>query len=348
MLRKLLNGLRWLLWPLSFVYKLITHLRNYGYDSGLKKVYQSSIYTISVGNLTIGGTGKTPHIEYLVRLLGKQYILAILSRGYGRKTRGFGQANHFSTAADIGDESLQLYQKFGETIPIFVCEKRAVGLQAIEKTDSKSQIVLLDDAFQHRAILPRLNLLLTDYGRLFYQDEVLPMGLLRESKQGAKRAHAVIVTKCPTHLSPATKAIIRNEIANFTMPQIPVFFSSFEYSLPIPYFSTLPKFDFKTSYWLVSGIAQPRTFETAAAKYFNVKGHTVMGDHYFFTEEEVRKWIEIATHTSILTTEKDYVKIKPILQKMEKTSSSFYYWPIEVRFDNEGFDTFILSSFVVG
>ncbi|MEZ4901493.1 MAG: tetraacyldisaccharide 4'-kinase [Spirosomataceae bacterium] len=211
MLRNLSNGIRYLLWPLSVIYRLLTQLRNFLYGKNLLSSYQSSIFTISIGNLTVGGTGKTPHIEYLIRLLNRQYQLATLSRGYGRKTKGFRQATSISTAFDIGDEPLQIYQKFGDSIPYFCVREASYWVTKNRKNREKPQVVLLDDAFQHRAVVPHFQVLLTDYGRLFYQDKVLPLGLLRESKQGAKRADVVIVTKCPMHLNSTTKALIRQK-----------------------------------------------------------------------------------------------------------------------------------------
>ncbi len=344
MLRKLSNGIGWVLWPFSLLYGLVTSLRNCLFDEGFKKIYQSSIYTINVGNLTAGGTGKTPHIEYLVHLLNSRYRLAILSRGYGRETQGFKQANQQSTAAQVGDEPLQLFQKFGETVAVYVCEKRAEGLQKIELQRFSPQIVLLDDAFQHRAITPHLNLLLTDYDRLFYRDYLLPRGLLRESKQGAKRAQAIIVTKCPTKLKKEDKVLIIKNINNYIRPQTPIFFSTFDYGLPVPYFESLPDLKPNSTCWLVSGIAQPLTFEHAATGFFAPKGHSAMGDHHTFSEEEVKKWAKISASTPILTTEKDWVKIKPILERMSLENSPFYYWPIRVKFDTSDFDDFILNE----
>lgn len=343
MLRKLSNGMKWILWPFGLLYGLITDIRNYLYDKGLKKIYQSSVYTINIGNLTVGGTGKTPHIEYLVRLLNSRFKLAVLSRGYGRKTKGFGQAGNDSTANEIGDEPLQLYGKFRGEIPVYVCEKRAEGLQKIEVTAPDTQLILLDDAFQHRAILPGLNLLLTDYGRLFYNDHLLPTGLLRESKQGAKRAQAIIVTKCP-ELTKEDKLQITAKIRRYSRPETPVFFSAFEYASPVPYFDLSPDLQYNSTCWLVSGIAQPRTFEQAASHFFTLKGHSAMNDHHVFTEEEVRKWVKMAEEYPVLTTEKDWVKIKPILQKLAFTNSPFYYWPIRVKFDTNDFDDFILNE----
>jgi tetraacyldisaccharide 4'-kinase len=343
MLIKLLNGMKRLLWPFSLLYGLITSLRNVIYDKGLKKTYRPSIYTVNIGNLTIGGTGKTPHIEYLVRLLNSHFKLAILSRGYGRKPKGFGQAGKNSTANEIGDEPLQLYGKFRGQVPVYVCEKRADGLQKIESKTLDTQLILLDDAFQHRAILPALNLLLTDHGRLFYNDHLLPMGLLRESKQGAKRAQAVVVTKCP-ELNKEEKLQIIKEINRYTEPNTPIFFSTFEYGLPIPYFDSGRRLEYNSPCWLVSGIAQPRTFEQAASRFFTLKGHSAMEDHHAYTEEEVQKWVKISEECPILTTEKDWVKIKPILQKMSFVNSRFYYWPIQVKFDTNDFDDFILNE----
>jgi tetraacyldisaccharide 4'-kinase len=344
MLRILSNGLRWGLWPISLLYGIITSLRNYVYNTGFKKTYQSAIYTINVGNLTVGGTGKTPHIEYLVNLLRSRYQLATLSRGYGRKSKGFKEADLHATAADIGDEPLQLYQKFGRSVPVFVCEKRAIGLQTIEKIAPAPQIILLDDAFQHRAITPHLNLLLTDYGRLFYKDNLLPTGLLRESRQGAKRAQAVIVSKCPTQLNNEIKHLITKNIRHYTHPTTPVFFSTFAYASPLHYFESLPELEENSTCWLVSGIAQPSTFEQAAKVLFSVAGHSAMGDHHNFTEKEVKEWSRISENYPILTTEKDWVKIKPMLEQMSLHSSRFYYWPIEVKFDSNDFDAFILNE----
>jgi tetraacyldisaccharide 4'-kinase len=344
MLRKLSNGFKWVLWPLSLLYGLITGLRNFIYDVGLKKVYQPAVFTINIGNLTAGGTGKTPHIEYLVRLLRSHYTLATLSRGYGRKTKGFRQANNQSTAAAIGDEPLQLYRKFGGDTLVYVCERRAAGLQIIEKGLPNPQIVLLDDAFQHRAVTPHLNLLLTDYGRLFYADRLLPLGLLRESKQGAERAQAVIVTKCPVQLSASDKIRITQKIHACTQAQTPVFFSIFEYSSPVPYFDSLPALTPHSACRLVSGIAQPLTFERAASDFFTVSNHLAFGDHHDFTKEEIRKIAASSENVPVLTTEKDWVKIKPILEQLSMENSRFYYWPILVTFRNSDFDDFILNA----
>ena len=344
MLRILPSGLRWLTWPFSLLYQFITSVRNAIFDAGFRSIYQSTIYTISIGNLTIGGTGKTPHIEYLLRLLANRYTLATLSRGYGRKSKGFLQAKTTSSASDIGDEPLQIFKKFGTNVPVFVAEKRAEGLQKIAQLSPCPQLVLLDDAYQHRAVKPHLSLLLTDYGRLFYQDYVLPLGLLRESRQGAKRAQGVIVTKCPPTLTPHDREQIEKKIQQYTLAHTPIFFSYFEYGSPVPYFGTQKPLSTDATLWLVSGIAQPKLFEEAARNEFKVAGHSAVGDHHDFTKEEVKKWVKLSDNHPILTTEKDWVKLKPLLEELDLAHSRFYYWPVQVAFFDERFDSFLLSE----
>ncbi|WP_428658580.1 tetraacyldisaccharide 4'-kinase [Runella sp.] len=344
MLRKLSNVLRWSLWPLSILYGIVTYIRNYLYNNGLKKIYQSDIYIINIGNLTVGGTGKTPHIEYLQQLLSLNWKIAILSRGYGRKTKGYREVGPHSIAEEVGDEPLQFYKKFGHQTPVIVCEKRVEGVRRIEKEKPNTQLILLDDAFQHRAVGPHLNLLLTDFGRLFYNDYVLPMGLLREFRNGAKRANAVIVSKCPGRLSEAEKIEIISQIRCYTLPHTPVFFSTFTYGTSLPYFENIPLLTVGQEVYLVSGIAQPKLFEGAASTVFKVMGHSALGDHHNFDEEQVRSFVRLSNQYPVLTTEKDWVKLRPLLEKLSFTEARFFYWPIQVAFDVPTFDQFILNE----
>lgn len=344
MLRKLSNVLRWILWPLSILYGIVTYIRNYLYNNDLKKIYQSGIYTVNIGNLTVGGTGKTPHIEYLQQLLSPNWKIAILSRGYGRKTKGYREVGPHSVAQEVGDEPLQFYKKFGNQTPVIVCEKRANALQRIEREKPGTQLILLDDAFQHRAVHPHLNLLLTDFERLFYNDYVLPVGLLREFRNGAKRAHAVIVSKCPTRLSESEKKKITSQIRHYTLPHTPVFFSAITYGTPLPYFENSSFLTEGQEVYLVSGIAQPKLFEAAASKVFKVMGHSALGDHHHFEEEQIRSFARTSDRYPILTTEKDWVKLRPLLEKLSFTGTRFFYWPIQVAFDTPTFDQFILNE----
>lgn len=348
MLGNLSNGLKWLLWPFSAIYQFITWLRNYLYDHHLFKNYASPIFTISVGNLTVGGTGKTPHLEYLLRLLDKKAKLATLSRGYGRQTKGFRVATLLSMASEIGDEPLQFYRKFGQTVPVVVCEKRAEGLQRIEKNYPETQLVLLDDAFQHRAVQARLHILLTDYNRPFYEDFVLPMGRLREWRGGAKRADAVVVSKCPHHLFEREKEQICAKILPYIQSQTPIFFSVIRYGTPQPYFSNQPVWNPALPCLTLSGIAQPLVFQAAAQAQFSVVGNLIYADHHRYKTTDLTVILNKARNRPLLTTEKDWVKLLPLLaETKQENSSSFYYWPIEVTFlpsPNGSFDEWLLAK----
>lgn len=348
MLRKLSNGLKWLVWPFSAVYQLITWFRNYLYDHHLFKNYVSPIFTINVGNLTVGGTGKTPHIEYLLRLLAGKMELATLSRGYGRQTKGFRAATPLSTAAEIGDEPLQFYQKFGQDVPVVVCEKRAIGLQRIEQKYPKTQLVLLDDAFQHRAVRPHLNILLTDYHRPFYEDFSLPLGRLREGRAGAKRADVVVVSKCPNTLFEREREQIYQEIKPYVQADTPIFFSTIHYATPQPYFSTQPAWTPTLPCLTLSGIAQPLVFQAAAEAQFEVIENLVYADHHCYTTRDLTTILRKAKNRPLLTTEKDWVKLRPLLAKTKQENAPcFYFWPIEIAFvpsQSGSFDKWLLGK----
>ncbi len=336
MLRKLSNGL---LFPFSLVYGFIIIVRNWLYDKGIYSVFQSPITTINVGNLTVGGTGKSPHVEYLINLLKKNYTIAILSRGYGRKTSGFLKAKDNVTAETIGDEPLQFFQKFKPEVDVFVCEKRAIGLQEIEKENPNISLIVLDDAFQHRAIKPKINILLTDYNRLFYNDLLLPSGRLREPKYGAKRADAIVVSKCPDEMLETNKSAIEAQIQRFSNSDCPIFFSTFQYGLPQPYFKTQPPFNVQNPCVLLSGIAQPQHFEKAAKQKYKIDKHLIFKDHHSFSIQDLP-----LTNYQILTTEKDFVKILPLLNSSQ---NNFYFWPIEVHFlenKTQNFDKWLLNT----
>ncbi len=331
--------LKYLLWPFSLAYGGIIIVRNWLYDNGFFKVFESKITTINIGNLTAGGTGKTPHVEYLIKLLNQTHQLATLSRGYGRKTTGFVQANINSDADEIGDESLQIFWKFGKNVKVFVCEKRATGLQKTEVNNPAINLIILDDAFQHRAIKPKINILITDYNRLFTNDLMLPTGLLREPKSGAKRADAIIVSKCSKNILESEKENIKQQIYRYSKPNCPVFFSAFQYEFPQPYFQNQPKFDVKKLTILLSGIAQPQHFEAAARHQFDIDNYLIFKDHHSFSEQDLPK-----TNYQILTTEKDLVKIKPLLNSEQ---INFYFWPIEVHFlegNTQKFDDWLVTQ----
>ena len=209
-----MNLLRKLLFPFAILYGFITFLRNYLYDKGFLKSYSFNIPVIAVGNLSVGGTGKTPQIEYLIRLLSPNYKVATLSRGYKRKSEGFVLADANATAEIIGDEPFQYYKKF-PTIKVAVAADRKNGIEQLLNQKEKPEIILLDDAFQHRKVKAGFYILLTSYGDLFSDDFILPTGNLRESRSGAKRADVIIVTKCPKDISDAEQERIRQKLMRF-------------------------------------------------------------------------------------------------------------------------------------
>jgi tetraacyldisaccharide 4'-kinase len=288
-------------------------------------------HTISVGNLTVGGTGKTPMIEYLARLLLTTQAIATLSRGYGRKTTGFRLADRRTdTAETIGDEPLQILRKFGNTVTVCVGEKRADALQKLHLLRPDITTVLLDDAFQHRAVQPHLNLLLCDYNRPFYADYPFPAGLLREGRMGANRADAVIVTKCPDKLSIAEQAEIRQKIGEYTRPETPVFFAGLYYDAPVSFgvgALLLPD----QPVVLVSGLANADPLERYVQERFTLLSHHRFADHYAYTRVDVDRLLaQLPAQATALTTEKDWVKLDTLLTDVEK--QRWVYLPITVRF----------------
>ena len=218
--------LRFLLFPFALIYWCATALRNFLYSKGIYKSSEFDLPIISVGNLSAGGTGKTPHVEYLIRLLSTNFNVATLSRGYGRKKAGFQQANLNSTSKDIGDEPLQFFSKFQPKVHVFVDAKRVDGVIQAIREEPEIDLFLLDDAFQHRAIKPGHSILLTDYSSPFYNDYILPIGMLREQKSQYKRANTIIVSKCPETLTLNEKQEITNKInplPSQTVPQLYIF-----------------------------------------------------------------------------------------------------------------------------
>ena len=341
--------MQFLLLPFSWLYGLVTDCRNYLYDSEIWETTSFSKPVINVGNLTVGGTGKSPHVEYLIRLLKDKYQVATLSRGYGRKSKGFIHADANANAKNIGDEPLQFYQKFKHEISVNVGENRVEALQKIFAQNPKNDVVILDDAFQHRPVKPSLNLLLVDYSRPIDKDYPFPAGRLRERRHGAKRADAVIVTKCPD-LPIDERTQLKLRLSNYLENNIPIFFTKILYGKPQNCRSEIKNGDFK-KVLLLSGIANPKPFEEYAKATFEVIEHLIYKDHHDFSEKDLE---EIAAKilddsTAILMTEKDMVKFKPFLNHALLANIPLYYLPIEIGFLEEvmkkDFDKLIFTQF---
>ncbi|GGD68269.1 tetraacyldisaccharide 4'-kinase [Emticicia aquatilis] len=308
------------------------------------KSVSPKVLTINVGNLSLGGTGKTPHVEYLVRLLSDKYKVSTLSRGYGRKTKGFIVADNQASAETIGDEPMQYYLKFKNKINVTVCENRVEGVEEIGRKLGDNQLIILDDAFQHRKIAPYFNLLLSDYNKPFYEDSLVPFGRLRDIRNSAKRADAVIITKCPSLLTKQEKATIRNAVLAYTKADIPVFFSKIHYQ-EITGYTTKNVFETTKNIGVLTAIAKPEVF----VKYLSEKNLSIgkifdFPDHYAFTRKDIDKVLgESHESLQLITTEKDMVKLKP--QLSENEIKRFFYVPIEIEIENKTtFDTLINSK----
>lgn len=323
--------------PFSWLYGAVMRIRNFLYDKGWKKSYSFDQAVISVGNLSVGGTGKTPMIEYLVRLLSKEYSIAILSRGYGRETKGFRLAGETDNASTVGDEPFQFYKKFSEKVVVAVCEDRVEGINRLLILKKSIQVILLDDAFQHRRVKPLFSILLTDFSKPFFRDYILPRGRLRESRKGSFGANVIVVTKC-TSLTREIELNYKNEIQAHSGDK-PVFFSAIGYSKPI----SLGNTQIYQDVVLVTGIANSKPLVDHVSEKINLRHHFNFGDHHVYSTKEVDEIQQkaLTLNASILTTEKDFVKLEQTLDK-----NLWFYLPIETRFINSGseFDKMVVDK----
>lgn len=319
--------LKRLLIPLSWLYGFITDLRNRLYDKRVFTSYRPPVPTICVGNLTVGGTGKTPHVDFLIQCL--PWPLATLSRGYGRQTKGFRMAGPNDTADTLGDEPLQLYYRHRPDVTVAVGEKRADAIRQLLAARPKLRTILLDDAFQHRAVRPHINLLLSDFARPFYDDYPFPAGWLRERRWGARRAEAVIITKCPDALPENQRTAIEQRLMPYLRPGTPVFFTGLRYANPVNFVDRTLSIPDGTPVILVTGIARSEPLETHVKKRFSLIRHLRFADHHRYTATDLRK-IEASLPSDgvVLTTEKDFVKLASLLTE----DSRFFYLPVDVYF----------------
>ncbi len=332
-----MNLVRKMLFPISIIYNLITRLRNGLYDCGFLKTSKYQIPIIAVGNLNTGGTGKSPQIEYLIRLLSDNHRVATLSRGYKRQSKGFVLADKYATAATLGDEPFQFFSKF-KNIQVAVDANRINGINQLLLPSQKPKIILLDDAFQHRKVKAGLNILLTAFGDLYTNDFVLPCGNLRESRQNAQRASVIIVTKCPKNLSEFEQENIKKKLQ--LLDNQSVFFSYIQYDDCVFSKSTSLKISDiqKKSKLIVAGIANPKPFFDFLK---NPADQTLrFADHHHFLENDIQKINQNAANRLIITTEKDFVRLKD-----SNLQSPLFYLPIKSNFVTNAllFDKIVLD-----
>lgn len=328
-----------LLYPISLLYYLVLLIRHKLYDWGILKSKSYNIPNICVGNLNLGGTGKTPHIEYLVRLLSDKYNVAVLSRGYGRDTKGYLLANENHTHHDIGDEPLQYLKKFNN-IRIAVDENRCEGMNRLLQEENPPQIILLDDAYQHRKIKPGLNILLTDYYNLYKNDRLVPAGNLRDIKKAADRANIVVVTKSPSVIT----SYYRRDVENILKlkPHQKIFYSYIEYQEFQPLSKTSYDIDVKEAktVLLVSGIANTYSLTDYLKRKYNTISKIEYNDHHNFTEKDIDLIIKkyndlIGKNKIIVTTEKDAMRLinSSLISKFDDIP--VFTIPIKIKFHKE-------------
>ena len=320
--------LRKILFPLAFLYWLVTFIRNWLYDKGIFKSFSFDIPIIAVGNLSVGGTGKTPQIEYLIRLLSDNYKVAVLSRGYKRTTKGFILADENASASSIGDEPFQFYSKF-PNIQVAVDANRKNGIENLLQLPNKPDVILLDDAFQHRKVKAGFYILLTAYDDLFCDDNILPFGNLREPSSGKKRADMIIVTKCPKDLSELAQQKIKEKLK----VKQQVFFTTIQYDdCVFGNDSQLLVSEIQSeSKVLVAGIAKPKLFFDFLK---NDNDETlVFPDHHDFSKQDCELILAKANGRKIITTEKDFVRLNGLLPKAQ-----LFYLPIKSTFLNTNID----------
>ncbi|MDR0799124.1 MAG: tetraacyldisaccharide 4'-kinase [Dysgonamonadaceae bacterium] len=336
---------KWLL-PLSWLYGLGVTVRNKLFDGRILPSEEFPVPVISIGNLTIGGTGKTPHTEYLIRLLSSNYRVAVLSRGYKRKSKGYVLAGENASCQSIGDEPFQMFRKFPQILVAVDGDRRRGIRQLLALSEEqRPQIVLLDDAFQHRYVKPSLSILLTDYNRLFSEDALLPAGRLREPQNQKKRAQIVVVTKCPDSFSSEEFSLIQKKLDLF--PEQELFATSYQYKGLLPVFpennpvkkENLDRLKKEAySLLLIAGIANPDPLIRYVKSYTDDLQTLIYADHHAFTKKDISEIIQIFTEIKhnkklLLTTEKDAVRLADQPGNIPEALKPFlFYIPIEVRF----------------
>jgi tetraacyldisaccharide 4'-kinase len=342
-------NLNLLLYPFSLLYGLVTFLRNLLYDHNIIKSQEFPIPIISIGNITVGGTGKTPHVEYLVKLLKEQFQVAVLSRGYKRKTRHFILAGLDSDVNDIGDEPLQIKRKFPK-VHVAVDRRRVRGVRKLMEKIPGLDVILLDDAYQHRRIKPGLSILLVDFNRPITKDRILPVGRLREKASEKRRANIILITKCPDRLSPVDRQMLAREMMLYPLQHL--YFTKMVYGEPVPLFrdakpelSPSQIISPSTDILMVTGIANPRHFKRHLLSISVRIREKIYPDHHHFRQRDVNNLLRAYRNMEgenrfIITTEKDAMRLGKFLNIDVEIKNRMFYVPIDTEFLNEDRENF--------
>lgn len=334
---------RILLSPFAIIYGLGIGIRNFFYDTGLLKSANFNIPVISIGNLSIGGAGKTPHVEYLIRALKEYTDIAVLSRGYKRKTKGFRFVELNHNALYAGDEPLQYKRKYRDIV-VAVSESRAIGIPQILKTYPQTKVVILDDAFQHRAVNPTKNILLTQYDMPYSKDYLLPSGRLRENRSASQRADIVVVTKCPSNVGNVNIDEWREDLQLEERQKL--FFSYYQYDNPYSFFNGQRlQLEDTTDILLISAIANTSYLLDYLSNITPNINHLDYEDHHLFTKQDIEYVNRVFTETAnskkiILTTEKDAMRLALFYNELAELKLPIYVLPVQVQFHFEGKNEF--------
>ncbi|MFI3314719.1 MAG: tetraacyldisaccharide 4'-kinase [Rikenellaceae bacterium] len=321
--------------PLSWIYALITALRNKMFDWNILKSKEYDIPVVCIGNISVGGTGKTPHTEMLIRLLATRYNIGVISRGYKRKSSGYYEVTANSSVKKVGDEPKQIKLNFPD-IPVVVCENRNIGIAELRKKHPEINLVIMDDGFQHRRVETWLNIILTDFSNPIYEDHILPWGRLREGLSSLARAHIVIVSKMPDKVKPIEMRLI-SKFLNLYPYQV-LFFTKIVQKRPQHIFDEFDyiKFNPKSKVIALAAIAKPKAFVEQLTKRYNVVDLISYPDHYIYRKKDLaiieEKIKEYGDDAVILMTEKDAVKFASSKIIPDWIRCRMYKVPIEVKF----------------
>lgn len=335
---------------LSYIYRMVIAIRHWLFDINVLKSQKFNIPIICVGNITVGGTGKTPTAEMIIDTMKPTYKVALLSRGYGRRTKGYREVTLDSSYRDVGDEPLQIKLKFPDVL-VVVCEKRVEAIRRIEAEHPEINLIVMDDGFQHRHVDPRINVVVLDYTRPVFEDDFLPVGNLRDNLNSLYRAHYFIVTKCPEDMQPLDQRMWRKDLQLVAYQKI--YFTRVVPTAAVPLFQTPNHLREGDVVIVMSGIGNPKPFIKSVRKHYNVVANLVYPDHHVYTVEDIEKIVShIKQHPNamLLTTEKDAVKLRRSRRVPDLMRERLFYQPVKVEFlegsDENFFET--LKSDLLG
>lgn len=329
--------------PLSWLYGLAVNFRHRLFDWGVLKGEQFDIPIICIGNITVGGTGKTPMAEMLISFLKRKHCVALISRGYGRRTKGYREVTIDAHYRDVGDEPLQIKRKFPDTT-VVVCEKRVEGIRRLREEHPEVNLIVMDDGFQHRYVQPKINVLMVDSTRPIQSDKMLPAGTLRDNPEQLYRAHYFVVTKCPEKMAPIDRRILRKVLVKYAYQRI--YFTRFETFSPQPLFpkEELRPLKQRGKVIALSGIGNPKPFLSTLNEQYRVVEEVTLKDHYVYRVRDMLHLEELLKRhpdAAIITTEKDAVKMGRAEKIPATVRRSLYYMPIDITFIEESATDFL-------